>query len=108
MAYEPTVWKTGDVITAALLNKAEQGIADAGTLIAHSDGDVLDIQAKPLYDAIAAGKRVICLYADDPADVSSLPISECGYTEADGYVFAIGDDAYIAASDTDYPERSTD
>lgn len=29
MAYTPTVWATGDVITADLLNKAENGIADA-------------------------------------------------------------------------------
>ena len=29
MAYTPTVWETGDVITAEKLNKAEQGIADA-------------------------------------------------------------------------------
>lgn len=29
MAYTPTIWKTGDVITAEKLNKAEQGIASA-------------------------------------------------------------------------------
>lgn len=29
MAYTPTVWETGDVITAEKLNKAEQGIAAA-------------------------------------------------------------------------------
>ena len=29
MAYTPTVWATGDVITAEKLNKAENGIADA-------------------------------------------------------------------------------
>lgn len=29
MAYTPTVWATGDVITAAKLNKAENGIAAA-------------------------------------------------------------------------------
>lgn len=29
MAYTPTVWETGDVITAAKLNKAEEGIAAA-------------------------------------------------------------------------------
>lgn len=30
MAYTPTEWATGDVITAQKLNKMEQGIADAG------------------------------------------------------------------------------
>ena len=30
MAYEPTVWKSGDTVTSAKLNKMEQGIANAG------------------------------------------------------------------------------
>lgn len=33
MAYTPTVWATGDVITAEKLNKAENGIASAGAYI---------------------------------------------------------------------------
>jgi len=33
MAYEPTVWETGDVITAEKLNKAERGIASASDVI---------------------------------------------------------------------------
>lgn len=31
MAYEPTNWKTGDVVTSAKLNKMERGIADGGS-----------------------------------------------------------------------------
>lgn len=31
MSYEPTEWKSGDVITSAKLNKMEQGIAAGGT-----------------------------------------------------------------------------
>ena len=34
MAYTPTVWATGDVITAEKLNKAEQGIAAAYEIVA--------------------------------------------------------------------------
>ena len=30
MSYSPTTWSTGDTVTAALLNKMEQGIAGAG------------------------------------------------------------------------------
>ncbi len=33
MAYTPTVWATGDIITAEKLNKAEQGIADASEYV---------------------------------------------------------------------------
>lgn len=36
MAYEPTNWKTGDVVTSEKLNKIEQGIAGGGgVLVAH-------------------------------------------------------------------------
>ena len=31
MAYEPTNWKAGDVVTSAKLNKIEQGIVDGGS-----------------------------------------------------------------------------
>ena len=30
MAYEPTVWQCGDVITAEKLNKIEQALANSG------------------------------------------------------------------------------
>lgn len=30
MAYEPTVWKTGDIVSSERLNKIEEGIANAG------------------------------------------------------------------------------
>ena len=33
--YEPTEWKKGDVVTSAKLNKLEQGVANAGVLIAN-------------------------------------------------------------------------
>lgn len=33
MAYEPTTWKTGDVVTSAKLNKLEQGVTAAGGLV---------------------------------------------------------------------------
>ena len=30
MSYEPTVWQTGDTVTAEKLNKLEQGVTNAG------------------------------------------------------------------------------
>lgn len=30
MSYEPTVWKDGDLVTSAKLNKLEQGVANGG------------------------------------------------------------------------------
>jgi len=39
MAYEPTTWKSGDVVTSAKLNKIEQGIASGGVLVVAEDAD---------------------------------------------------------------------
>lgn len=35
MAYEPTNWKAGDVVTSAKLNKLEQGLANLNILVVH-------------------------------------------------------------------------
>ena len=51
MAYTPTTWETGDTITAAGLNKMEQGIANAGS----SYDLVLSV---PYNDLIAANVTV--------------------------------------------------
>lgn len=42
MAYIPTVWSTGDVITAGKLNKMEGGIAAAGPLLVTVTADGAD------------------------------------------------------------------
>lgn len=33
MSYEPTNWKTGDVVTSTKLNKLEEGVANAGMVV---------------------------------------------------------------------------
>lgn len=46
MPYEPTNWKSGDVVTSAKLNKLEKGVEDAGgVLIVHAttEGDVITL-----------------------------------------------------------------
>lgn len=55
MAYTPTVWQTGDVITAVKLNKLENGVAAIdGVMIvlAEEEGDVATLTAT--YSEIAA------------------------------------------------------
>lgn len=65
MSYEPTNWVSGDTITAARLNKMEQGIADSGSdggwdIIIKSVGNVssgtytllTEKSAADLYDAL--------------------------------------------------------
>ena len=58
MSYEPTNWKSGDVVTSAKLNKLEQGVA-AGSLIVHvtttvDEGATLHSLVTPYSDILAA------------------------------------------------------
>lgn len=70
MAYIPTEWATGDVITAALLNKAENGIAAASALICliefSADGNsaTIDQTYDDIVAAITAGRPVIFINVD--------------------------------------------
>lgn len=75
MSYTPTNWNCGDVVTAAALNKIEQGIADAGddmfiTLVEYdaqqsmqSDEDVFvaNHTAAEMQAAYEAGKILIAM-----------------------------------------------
>ena len=65
MAYIPTEWETGDVITAEKLNKAENGIAAATTIICtvefneeHSSATIDTAYSKIKADFLA-GKNII-------------------------------------------------
>lgn len=62
MAYTPTEWQSGDIVTSAKLNKIEQGIADAGggselpDYSGANDGDVLAIASgAPAWTAPSGG-----------------------------------------------------
>lgn len=65
MAYTPTVWATGDVITAEKLNKAEQGIADATTIICQVEFNenrteaTIDTEYSVIKTAFLAGKNIV-------------------------------------------------
>ena len=65
MAYNPTVWETGDLITSAKLNKMEQGILDAETVVVHVTSDGTDMTADLGLDeislAVTYGKPVFAL-----------------------------------------------
>lgn len=51
MSYTPNTWKSGDVVTSAKLNNMEQGIANAGAMIAHDNSDTLDKTWQEVHDA---------------------------------------------------------
>ena len=74
MSYTPTTWQTGDTITAAGLNKIEQGIADAGSsggaVIITDNGTALDYTYAEIYELITAGTPCYVKYKDrTPSDL---------------------------------------
>lgn len=71
MSYEPTNWKTGDVVTSAKLNKLENGVANsAGFLKVTSSYDdqtqvyTMDKTWQEIHDALANGEYVILVDLD--------------------------------------------
>ena len=70
MAYTPTVWETGDVITAEKLNNIEGGIEAHDPIIvngvyaaAESGYTVtFDISGPDMFSAISSGKQVLLHY----------------------------------------------
>lgn len=84
MAYTPTAWETGDVITKAKLNKMEQGIADASTT------DSTLAQTGKAADAKATADAIDSLYDSLPSTTVSGDILEMPNTESDSPVSVSG------------------
>lgn len=85
MAYVKTVWETGDVITAEKLNNMEDGIDDHDPIVLtgtwHDEGGgfyniEFDISGAEMFEAMAAGKRIVLIY---PYDESLVPVESIGY-----------------------------
>lgn len=117
MAYSPTVWNTGDVITAEKLNKAEQGIAAAAGAVQWIDVDFEDedlpLQStwQEIYNLFTA-KKLLYIYMNDMqylirsvADLSVL--SEGFHVVASSLTDngTINDLTWIAETASDYPKH---
>ena len=111
MAYTPTEWENGDIITAAKLNKAEQGIADASSIVTfigetvESDVFTLEKTWKELKDMQDAGRLLVVNHSAGegyPAETSI--INPVYYQEGLGYVAVVGFNNYVAATQDDYPQ----
>ena len=83
MAYTPTEWKTGDVITAPKLNNIEQGIVNAGgdsaggivfvTITSDGSGSyTVDKSPKEIITAVNNGALAVAKYENE---VCMLPCS---------------------------------
>ena len=59
MAYEPTVWKDGDVISAEKLNKIENAIGGVYYVDISEDRKTLSTTWQDVYDAYQSGKQIV-------------------------------------------------
>lgn len=60
MSYEPTNWKTGDVVTSAKLNKLENAVAGAGgVLVINDQNNTLDKTYQEIENAFA--NKMLCV-----------------------------------------------
>lgn len=121
MSYEPTNWKSGDVVTAAKLNKLEQGVASGGS----SGGGVLVVNVTEDDGAYVCDKTAAEIYAACPAvvfqreaEVGYAPeilqnyyhVTEGQYAGVHGFITLVYDGAvwsaneYQALSGDDYPQ----
>ena len=87
MAYIPTVWATGDVITAEKLNKAEEGIAAAVEVrIMKDDNDLGGYTLAPdeVYELLSSGVSVA--YATETGAIAAFFTLDNSHQ---GYVYAV-------------------
>lgn len=80
MAYTPTEWETGDVITAEKLNKAEEGIADAGPYMIPIVVDGNDLVLQASYDDLVEHKNSIVVGIYDALDGDHPEYDQCMLT----------------------------
>lgn len=80
MPYEPTNWKTGDVVTSAKLNKLEQGVSGGGVLkvTENPETHALDKTWQEIYDA---GFAVLYYASGTPGDTYILYSQRIMYAE---------------------------
>lgn len=76
MAYEPTVWQDGDVITAQKMNKLENAVSGAtgifyvqATWDDNNDEYVLPVSCKDFYDATRNGQMPVIVCQNDGGEI---------------------------------------
>lgn len=113
MSYEPTNWKSGDVVTSAKLNKLEQGVAAAGGVLvvnvteSEVEGSMVstcDKTAGEMAAALESGGIIFRVgYGDDSNYYTLVNAS----VAAGNYSFSdSGSITYEAASASEYPTSS--
>lgn len=111
MAYTPTTWKSGDVVTSAKLNKLEQGVASTVFVVTLSHDEETSTYStdKPYADILAAyeaGANLFCVPWEGAA-LRGMEYEEgTGFTVSDIMFNSIGGDGanmyitvYVIAAD---------
>lgn len=90
MSYTPTTWAAGDTVTAAKLNKLEQGVAAGGVLVVHIDEEytTLDKTWQEIHDALAQGIPCVTVFTENN-DVEQGQIVFVSASAGIYYVYAL-------------------
>lgn len=109
MSYTPTTWSSGDTITAAALNKMEQGITNSGPLIVHINYDqngnrTLDKTWLEIYNAaISVGVNIYArLENGDDYDIS-VGFLQNIYFQNNEYYIDINGVSFVTDTQNGYP-----
>ena len=119
MAYVKTVWETGDVITAAKLNNAENGIEAAnekGGVFMISETNVEDVHTlgktwQEIHDAIESGDLCVIRYVSSPSLTYNVYVDMADYYDNDGttvYRIVSSEINYLCDSADAYPVYTDD
>ena len=110
--YEPTTWRTGDVVTSAKLNKLEKGVEDSG-LVVHmtitQEGGTMTVTLDKTYrqikDAIESGIMPVLLNSGATEGINSLANVIYYGINGDGKYFltVTGETNFYADAEDDYP-----
>lgn len=109
MSYTPTTWAAGDTVTAAKLNKLEQGVASSGGgLVVHSDENgTLDKTWKQISDAVENGAIPYMISGDDEAKYVTILSQVLAYDDG-GVMHYVANFGYNYQTDSEngYPSAS--
>lgn len=101
MTYEPTTWKSGDVVTSAKLNKLENGVAAAGGMFVMHETVVegtatLDANYNQVSAAIEAGQLPVILKGNKYGGFDILYVDST-VAQAQNYGITVGKTSFYAA-----------
>lgn len=119
MSYEPTNWKTGDVVTSAKLNKLENAVANGGALKLNFTIDneaetiTIDRTFAEIKEAVLSGVNVFGIMESNgvssivyPCQFEESSDPEDEYHSVDVCGFSRGSITFEAETENDYPVRN--